>query len=64
MLLDELANQFLKFVYQAIAEASSLMHQIFASDIFGNLTAILKGIGKFIIVGLETILKVFKFIIK
>jgi len=61
---NQFVTQFSKFVYNVLSELSHLINQIFTSEIFGNLLAILKTIGNFIIVALETIVRALKSIVK
>jgi hypothetical protein len=61
---DQFATQFSQFVANALSELSKLVDQIFVSGIIGNLLAILKAVGKFIIAALETIVRILKFLIK
>jgi len=61
---DQFVTQFSQFVTKALSELSKLVDQIFISGIIGNLLAILKAVGKFIIAALETIVRLLKFIVK
>jgi len=61
---DQFVTQFSQFVAKALSELSKLVDQIFISGIIGNLLAILKAVGKFIIAALETIVRLLKFLIK
>lgn len=61
---DQFVTQFSQFVYNALSELSHLINQIFVSGIFSHLFAILKAIGKFIIVAFEAIVRILRFIIK
>ncbi len=61
---NQFVTQFSQFVYNALSELSHLINQIFVSGILGNLLAILKAIGKFIIAALEAIVRILRFIVK
>jgi hypothetical protein len=61
---DQFVTQFSQFVYNALSELSHLINQIFVSGILGNLLAILKAVGKFMISAFEAIVRILKFIIK
>jgi phage-related protein len=61
---NQFVTQFSKFVYNILSELNHLVNQIFASEIFGNLLAILKTVGKFFITALEAIVRVLKSIVK
>ena len=61
---NQFVTQFSQFVANALSELSKLVDQIFISGIIGNLLAILKAVGKFIIAALETIVRLLKFLIK
>jgi len=61
---DQFVTQFSQFVANALSELSKLVNQIFVSGIIGNLLAILKAIGKFLIAALEMVVRLLKFIIR
>jgi len=61
---NQFVTQFSKFVYNALSELSDLVNKIFVSGILGNLLAILKAVGKFIIAALEAIVRILKFFVK
>jgi len=61
---DQFVTQFSQFVTNALSELSKLVDQIFVSGIIGNLLAILKAVGKFIIAALEAIVRILRFIVK
>ena len=61
---NQFVTQFSKFVYNALSELSDLVNKIFVSGILGNLLAILKAVGKFIVAALEAIVRILKFFVK
>lgn len=61
---NQFVTQFSRFVYNALSELSDLVNKIFVSGILGNLLAILKAVGKFIIAALEAIVRILKFFVK
>ena len=61
---NQFVTQFSKFVYNALSELSDLVNKIFVSGILGNLLAILKAVGKFMIAALEAIVRILKFFVK
>jgi len=61
---NQFVTQFSQFVASALSELSKLVNQIFVSGILGNLLAILKAVGKFMVAALEAIVRILKFIIK
>ena len=61
---DQFVTQFSQFITNALSELSKLVNQIFVSGIIGNLLAILKAVGKFMISALEAIVRILKFIVK
>ena len=64
MNLDQFTSQFSQFIFNILEELSRLVDQIFISGIIGNLIAILKSVGQFIILALEALVRVLKFFIK
>ena len=61
---DQFVTQFSQFVYNVLSELSHLINQIFVSGILGNLLAILKAVGKFMISAFEAIVRILRFIVK
>jgi hypothetical protein len=61
---NQFVTQFSKFFYNVLSELSHLVNQIFVSGIFEHLLAILKAVGKFMIVAFEAIVRMLRFIIK
>jgi len=61
---DQFVTQFSQFVYNVLSELSHLVNQIFVSGILGNLLAILKAVGKFMISAFEAIVRILRFIVK
>jgi hypothetical protein len=61
---NQFVTKFSQFVYNALSELSHLINQIFVSGILGNLLAILKAVGKFMISAFEAIVRILKFIVK
>lgn len=61
---DQFVTQFSQFITNILSELSKLVNQIFVSGILGNLLAILKAVGKFIIAALEAMVRILKFFVK
>ncbi len=61
---NQFVTQFSQFIYNALSELSHLINQIFVSGILGNLLAILKAVGKFMISALEAIVRILRFLIR
>jgi len=61
---NQFVTKFSQFVYNALSELSHLINQIFVSGILGNLLAILKAVGKFMIAAFEAIVRILRFIVK
>lgn len=61
---SQLTTQIGQFIYHAFTVISKLVNQILISGILYHLVAIFKAIGRFIILVLETTVRLLKLIIK
>ena len=60
----QLTTQIGQFIYHIFTDISKLVDQILISGVLYHLFEILKAIGKFVIVILEVIVRLLKFIVK